>query len=293
MQRSIWIVLICLVVPAVAAPKLYAGHRPTPIFNFIIMEEAAIGDNQGSVTTSTAGVRFEYVEYAFGYQHETYSWGDKHLLPFGNGRDDPWNTFHNLYATADFSGMLNEKWGWFAGGGIGAWFEDDPTSPSIYAGGGVLYSPRPGLTWRFGAAGSYHEVSSLFLPVFDLRYVPRRLDHSEHPDPGLVVNIGLPETAVGYRFNEYITLRVSALLSGGIYELGDDSTVLDRAFVEQTDFRAGVYLTLTPDEDTSIQLSVFRAFNRQWTLYDDNANRLAGFDLEDSMGGAIRFVYTF
>ena len=112
------------------------------------LSEADVEDGPGAFSVSGGGGSFIFGyksnEFRLSYGLESYDWSDRASLPFGDGVSDPWSELHTVGISGRHFGRINDKWNYFAGGGLDWMYEDDMGEPGVraYAGAGYALTPR-------------------------------------------------------------------------------------------------------------------------------------------------------
>lgn len=250
--------------------------------------QADLSGGKGKFAVMRAGATISYSKFTFTYRRRFYDWDDKANLPFGNGRDDPWQDFSSLTLRARHDGELNKAWRYFVVAGAFSSFEKDMAGS--YGGlgmAGVTYVVSPTLQWIFGGAVSYHPVRTRALPVIGINW-------NMGAKKGWSGAVGYPITRLLYRFNPQWALEVGSVgYVRSIYRLADDSTVEREGYLETEHMMAGAGFEYNPAKNCKINLSLRYFFNREMTIYDKDCDNEHNYDVDNSWGGVLSVAYTF
>ena len=251
--------------------------------------EGGAGGGEVSVGHASTGIsyRLERFQFRFGYELRDYSWDEVDLLPFGDGRSDPWDQFHRLSLGARHFGQIDEKWGYFLGGSLNASFEEE-VSGSLGGGvqAGVSYSPSPPWQMSFGAAASFHEVETRVLPLVGLSW-------NQRAESGPSFTLGVPKTELRYRFNPQAALSARFSYENAYYRLADASPVDREGYAEEQDLNGGLYLELSPAPNVHLTVGGLYHFERELNIYDKRGKNKRGCDVDDAAGGVLQVKIEF
>ncbi len=248
---------------------------------------ADVGDGDGQVAVRTAGVSLGCPVATLSYALTSYDWDDVARLPFGNGSDDPWDELHLLHLAADGHGMLDAHWGWFAGGAVGAgWEEELDGSGFLALSGGALYVVDEDLSLRLGLAARLHRVGLRLLPAVGL-------DWRTADAPGFSASVGAPESWLRWRFDPAWAMRLGAFIDGGIWRLKDGSPVADGGYVDNFGIVAALVADWSPLPGLTLSFGPDYHFARSLTVYDDDGDRRDDYDVDPAPGGSAALRWTF
>jgi hypothetical protein len=213
---------------------------------------------------ATGTVKTEYVTLKLSARRDMYSWFDRHRLPFGNGRDVPWEALNRLGLSLKHSGELGGEWGYFASADASASYEKQiDGSLGVSATAGVVWKPSQEWTVRLGAGVVWHRIQSYPIPVVGIEYRSQTVK-------GLDAALGFPYSHVGYRVNEWLGVRLTGEMDYGLYRLASDSGVRRDGYVEFAGYSAGLWAELTPVEAMTLRLGCAWDFQGSVTLYREN-----------------------
>ncbi|MCB2191015.1 MAG: hypothetical protein KQI62_05585 [Deltaproteobacteria bacterium] len=262
--------------PGGLAVNVWAGY----------LAESDVGS--GQVAVASARARVSYAGFSFFYQRSAYYWDDQAGLPFGNGKDDPWETLQVASLGYRRGGKINQDWSWFGRLRVFSAFESEmDDSFGVGAMGGARYRINGQWSLMLGVAGRYHPVESLVLPMVGLSW-------NEHTPQGFSAQIGFPRSSLSYRFSKSLALHLKMIeFNQYTYRLADDSDVEPSGYVKVDDMIAGVQLDYSPMEHLSLEASLSYTINRTFTTYDDDGNNENEQDVDNAMGAMLRLVYRF
>ena len=251
------------------------------------------GDIKGggavSMGQASTGIsyRVERFQFNLGYELRDYSWDEVALLPFGDGRTDPWEQFHRLSLGARHFGRIDEQWGYFLGGSLTASFEEE-ISGSLGGGvqAGFSYTPAPPWEMRLGAAALVHKVGASVLPLVGLSW-------NQRAESGPSFGLGIPRTELRYRFNPQAALSARFSFARDIYRLADDSPVEPKGYVEERDWHGGLYLELSPAPNVRLTAGGRYHFERELNLYGKNGKNKRGYGVDGAAGGILELRLSF
>ncbi|SDB02437.1 hypothetical protein SAMN05660653_00085 [Desulfonatronum thiosulfatophilum] len=252
-----------------------------------------LNGDQGKVSVSHSRVDASYSRYTLSWQTSWYSWQDKHALPFGDARTDPWNDLHSLSLLVDQRGRLSSRWSYFVQGAIRSGFEKQISrSLGIAANGGVIYGWDE--DWSLGLGGyiglaptSRFGFSSTFAMVGP--FVQYR-----HPGAtGFSARLGFPQSELRYTFNPVWSTWLGVGINSGTYRLADNNTVMPRGYVRAKTYTSGIYLDVTPTPSLTIRFGPTYNFGRRLDFYDSGGDKRRGYDLKAVPGLEAGVNWTF
>lgn len=244
---------------------------------------------KGEVGSFSAGVGLSLFKINVDYDYTAFSWDSVNFLPFGNGKDDPWEQFHSINIGMKHSDMFNKNWGYFMALGGSSQFEEQMDGSYGASGfAGVIYViPDTNLTFLAGGGVSYDPLETNFLPMIGIKW-------NGSAKSGFAVSIGVPETYVSYRFSPTTAISLSLDMGeGGIYRLADKSTVEEEGYVEIESMGGKLAFTFSPFELCSVSIGAGASFNREYTIYDQNENEQNEYDLDDTYTGFFSVGFEF
>ncbi len=231
-----------------------------------------VGGYSASVATSLSNLNF-------GYQYLSFGWDQVNDLPFGNGKDDPWEHFHSASVGYEYSEMADKRWGYFAGINVTSQFEKE-ISGSFGATGfaGMVFNiPESNLIFQTGGVLSYNEVEITVMPLVGLEWNPGAKS-------GFSATLGVPATEVSYHYGPMAYVSLGLTMDGGVYRLSDDSTVEKEGYLEVESYSALLALGIELVENCEIQVGGLYLFNRDFTLYNKDGDNERTYGLDEALG---------
>ena len=254
--------------------------------------EAKVEGERGGCAISEGGLSLDYANLNFSYARKSYDWDNPRELPFGNGREEPWNGFQAVGFGLRHFGVVNRKWRYFTGGGLSSAFEDGGSAPvSLRAFGGLTYVGRPGWQVSFGLGLSHHQLYTSLMPMIGLKW--NRGDGPGGGGAGWSLSLGFPETSVAYRFSPAARLRLGLAFDRDLYRLADGNVASPGGYLESQDLMVGLYLDLIPGDRFRLTLGLQHLFGRELTLYDRDERELKTFDLDPAPGAVVNLSFMF
>ncbi len=252
-----------------------------------------LGDDQGKVSISRSRTDLTYSRYTLSWENSWYSWQDHAALPFGDRRQDPWNSLHALSLLVDQRDRLSERWSYFVQGAIRAGFEKQLSrSVGVAANGGLIYFWDE--NWALGIGGfigldptSKFAFSSTFAmagPFLQYRH-PRAM--------GISGRLGFPKSELRYTFNPVWSAWLGLGINSGTYRLADDSNVMPRGYVREKMYTSGIYLDANPTPALMIRLGPTYNFGRRLEFYDSGGGKRRSHDLDAVLGLEASVNWTF
>jgi hypothetical protein len=248
---------------------------------------AEVGDDGGEVQMFESGMELSYSYFTLSVDHLAFGFKDKDKLPFGNGKDDPWEGLTSIGLHGDYHDAFDESWGWFVGGGVGAGFEqelDNSLEGMAYA--GVSYAFTPELMVQLGVGCSLDAVEVGVLPLVGLAW-------RSPGDLGFSASLGMPETSAQYRFGDDLAVRLGLGMTGGLYRLADDSPVAREGYLKLQGYKAGLYVDWSPFSNLSMSFGPECAFGNTFNIYDKDGDKLDDYDQDAAFGGMFSLKYAF
>lgn len=250
------------------------------------LADADVGTGQVSATSVRAQV--SYKGFSFSYQRSDYIWDNVVGLPFGNGKDEPWEALQIASLGYRHNGKINQDWSWFGNLRVYSAFESEMDgSLGVGVMGGVRYRINRQWGLTMGTIGRYHPVESLVLPIVGLSW-------NETTQQGFSAEIGFPRSSLSYRFNPGLALHLKMLgFNQSTYRLADDSHVQPSGYMKVDDLITGLQLEYSPIKQLRLEASVIYAFNRTFTAYNKDGDNETEYDVDNALGGILRVVYRF
>lgn len=259
--------------------------------DYLYWSDSNVEDDKGKFSVSTTRVALGYSHFFLNYQRSFYSWTDKQRLPFGNGVDDPWDHLQSVALGMRFNGAIGQDWRYLASVAATSSFEDDSGPLGVNGIFSFSKSLTDNVRLNFGLTADYHIVETIVLPVLSVSY--NDVGRSGAQKQGFSASIGIPDTSLTYHFNSTVAARLALGYDRRIYKLRDDSPVAREGYVKDRTANAGLYLDLNPVENLSISVGILHSFAHELEFYDRNENKLNDYNVDGSLGGSVRVLYTF
>ncbi|EPR32888.1 hypothetical protein dsat_0329 [Alkalidesulfovibrio alkalitolerans DSM 16529] len=250
---------------------------------------AEFSDDRGkvAVTSGRADISWRFLQLS--YENVSFSWSDKHRLPFGDRRTDPWDSFHHLRLAANHQERIDERWGWFAGAALTSSFERE-MSGSFGAAlrGGASYALDEQWTMSFGAAFFANPVNLRFWPFLAFGF-----DGRDGEGRGFFASLGMPQASLGYGFDKTLSLTLSGGWNSDFARLRDGSPVRPKGYVTARGIHTALLLEWRPVRAFSLALGPTYDFARKYTFYRKNGDRQDSHSLDPALGGRLELRYRF
>lgn len=255
-----------------------------------MISDAEFKDSKGSAQVKTGRLSIKSGGFSFGYMARSYSWRDKHLLNFGNGSDNPWDTLHRLTLGYEHSDEINEDWAYSVAITGSSSFEKEMSGS--YGGalrGGFMYTINDNWQTMFGGRVFTNSIETSIMPYLGVMY-----ENYDKDGSGLFATLGAPSTEVGYAFSESSKLRATFDFDGTTTRLKDESTVARKGYLETSSMVTGLYYDWKPTDAFSMSFGPEYHFGREMKLYNKNGDKIGSTIKQDSaVGGRLQFGYDF
>jgi len=211
------------------------------------------------------------------------------FLPFGNGKDDPWEEMHSVSLGYDHSNMFDHNWGYFFNIGGASEFEKEmeDSFSAMGLGGLICNIPEWRMTFRLGGGTFYNPVETNTVPIIGI-------DWNSRAESGLSFSLGVPTTQIAYRFSPKTDLSIGiGFGEHGMYRLADDSTVKKKGYLETEGMGGILTFTFAPIEGCTVTLGGVANFDREYTIYDKDGDNGRSYELDDAAGGFASIGFEF
>lgn len=246
-----------------------------------------LGDDQGGVSTLSAGGELKYKWAAVSYESTWYDWDDEDELPLGNGSDAPWDRLNRVALTLSENWRLDDSWGIFALGGVSAFYEEEmDDSFAGKVGAGLSWVASEDWMIRFGAMGRLHATGNRLYPMLGASW-------NYAVQEGFFANIGMPKTSIGYRVDPELEYELSVSVIGDAARLANDSVVEESGYVEVWGFAARFGVSWRVIDDLRLDAGPEYRFARRMILYNDDGESRNNYDVGDSLGFGAGVTYDF
>jgi hypothetical protein len=250
--------------------------------------ELETGGEGGSFQVSgvRAGLEIGWLVANYGYR--LYDWEDVSRLPFGDGSSEPWEDLHTAALGFSHDEMVNQSWGYFVRAqGTTAFEEEMDDSFGALALAGVMYNlPEWNMMFRLGAAYSWNEVTSRVFPLVGVNWGGRG-------GSGLSVAVGIPLTAVTYRFSEQMAVRARVGFDSDTFRLADDNPAAPKGYLETEDIGGEIALLYNLSPSMRLTVAGGYLFDRSMTLYDSHGEGGAEYDAEEAATARAQLSFSF
>jgi len=288
---SVFLVLAAagLLFPAIAPAQ---GGRPDNEFEvetfYYSDGDLDTGGDAGSFRVTGARVGLEIGWLVANYGYRLYDWEDVARLPFGDGVGEPWEDLHGGALGFSHDEMVNRSWGYFVRAQATTAFEEEMDDSFGALGlAGLMYGiPEWNLMFRLGAAYSWNEGTSQVFPLVGV-------DWGGRGGPGLSVAVGIPLTAVTYRFSEQTAIRARVGFDSDTFRLADDNPASPEGYLETEDIGGEIALLYNLTPTMRLTLAAGYLFDRTLTLYDSDGEGGAEFDAEEAATARAQLSFSF
>lgn len=237
--------------------------------------------NGGSSSVAVGQTSFKVAGFSFAYENRHYTWDDVSELPFGDGSDDPWSNLHRLSAGWEFKGKIDQDWGYLGGVTLTSAFEEESDDAHGMAlRGGASYKFSENLTGVLGLRVFKNQIRTSLMPFLGLNY-----EQFEKDGTGMFINFGAPSTEIGYVASPASTFRFAYNIDGRTYRLRNDSSVIERGYVETSTMKMGAYYDWKPTKLFHMSVGPEYSFERNLKLYDDDGDRFGDKIKQDEAYG--------
>lgn len=250
--------------------------------------KSSVSPGEASYEASLSEIEIQHGYFRGAYKVFQFDWSG--TLP-GQQRDvPPWEHLMELNLGLGHDGRWGEKvaYSWMLGGQ--AAFEREMSDSVTPLGFGMFqYSLRPNLSMLAGLFASRHpQVRSDYdlVPLLAVHWQPDVL-------PSWQLQVGLPQTSVRWSVTDETTLRVElTTMEGGVYRLENDTNLMEARYVEFDAASVGIHLD-RPVGPVDLSVGVFLPFDRSFTLYDRDGDKLRSFDVERRPAASLTVCYDF
>jgi hypothetical protein len=288
---------------------IYLSGDALPEFEF---------DNTDAKTSLVrSSVSLSLLTLNVGYTLESYSWDKVSSLPFGNGKDDPWDTLQSLSLSGMFGADFNEKLSYIILAGGSASFEEDIDAAYLggVVGSGFVYSWSENLNVILGAAVAYDDFDEMTpLPAGGIEW-------NQDAESGFSASLVFPMQAeirytsaddtfsasadflggsadITYQFSPILGTTLDFSMNGSVYRLDDDSSVIPvgekKAYVETEGFNVGLMLNYSPNSHINLSVGPYYAFSQELSIRDkDDHSLYKKLEADDAFGGKFMLSFTF
>ena len=246
-------------------------------------------NGQGEVESLSSGIGMNLAGVVVAYDYTSFAWEQVNQLPFGDGKQEPWEQLHRLNLGFDHSDMLNGHWGYFLYiGGVSRFEKEMNESYGAEGFAGLIYRiPSWRLGIRLGGGANYSPVKIEPFPIVSL-------DWNTSAQSGFHGAIGFPTTKIGYRFSPKASMSLDFDFGEtDVYRLADNSSVKEKGYLETEGCRAVLSGTCSPIPRCSISVGGGVGFEKEFSIYDENGDNRKTHGLKDNPGGFANIVFEF
>lgn len=246
------------------------------------------GGDAGSFRVTGARVGLEIGWLVANYGYRLYDWEDVSLLPFGDGIDEPWEDLHTAALGFSHDEMVNQSWGYFVRAQATTAFEEEmDDSFGAVALAGLMYNVAEwNMMFRLGAAYSWNEVTSRVFPLVGVNWGGRR-------GSGLSVALGVPLTAVTYRFSERTAIQARVGFDSDTFRLADDNPAAPKGYLETEDIGGELVLLYNLTDTVRLTVAGGWFFDRELTLYHSDGEGGVEYDVEEGATARAQLSFSF
>lgn len=251
------------------------------------LDDAKVGDTDGSVRVFKNSVKINIADASFGYSNWRFNWDNVEALPFGDNINTPLKQIHNFEARMSFPKPINQKWFLLTSVAASTTFEkemSDSYGANIYA--MLSYRIDTEQSFQFGAFANYHPTKTLALPVMSYSYRANERD-------GWQFILGFPVTHLGYYVEKDTLVRFGLMFSQSLVRLADDSVIEKSGYAEAMDYMSNLGVTYSVNKNFKFHADLLYTLAREFTIYNNDAKKVQKDDVENNYGANLRLVYSF
>jgi hypothetical protein len=294
-----------------------------------ILPEVTFDKTDTTFLHTQTGVSLSILTLNFDYMMDYYSWDKLGNLPFGNGKDEPWETLHSLSLSGMYGGEINEKWSWVAIAAGSAAFEKEIGSSYLNStlGGGAIYSLSDKWNLIGGAGVMYTNAPELdFGDLLDdpPEVIPVPVlgaQWNQDAESGLSLSLIFPlEASISYRTFEgalsasadflaqsadityQFTPMFGVTLSGSldnetIHRLADDNVAIPvgtkEGYLQNEGSTLDLMLNVKFSEHMNFKIGPYYMFNQEISIRNKEDKSLQELEADDTFGGEFGLSFVF
>ena len=294
-----------------------------------VLPEITFNKTDATVSHTQAGISLSLLTLNVDYTMDYYSWDKLGDLPFGNGKDDPWETLHSLSLSGMYGGEINERWSWMTIAAGSAAFEDNLDSSLLdgFLGTGALYSLSN--TWNLiGGAGVLY-TNAPELNALDMYGDPQEVtpipvlgvQWNQDAESGLSVSLLFPlEASISYRsFDGALSASTDLLAQAAdityqftpmfgvtargalnderIHRLAEDNVAIPvgtkEGYLHNEGSAVELMLNVTLSEHLNVNVGPYYLFNQEISVRDKDDDSLHKLEADDTFGGTFGVSFIF
>lgn len=273
--------------PADGGPQAGLELRGYHLFN------AGLEDDQGKVAVTQTRADASWSRYSLSWHTNWYSWENKSALPYGDGRNTPWDSLHVLTFMVNHRDQLSPRWSYFVQGAIRSGFEKELSrSVGLAVNGGLVYAWRP--DWTIGIGGFIGaDPTSKFAFSSTFAMVGPFVQYRHPRAPGLSGRLGFPQSELRYTGSPFWSTWLGFGIDSDTYRLADDSTVMPKGYVRERMFTSGLHLDITPTPSLLLRVGPTYNFGRRQEFFDSGGGKRRSHELDATFGVAAMISWRF
>jgi hypothetical protein len=283
--------------------------------------EVQFDNTETTLSHTQTGISLSLLTLNFDYTMDYYSWDTLGNLPFGNGKDDPWETLHSLSLSGMYGGEINEKWSWvvIAAGSTAFEKEIDSSYLNGTLGGGAIYSLSD--TWKLiGGVGAIY-TNAPELDFGDLLDDPSEVipvpvlgaQWNQDAETGLSLSLLFPlEASISYRsfdgtvsastdllaqsanityqFTPMFGVTASGSLNNEtIHRLANDNVAIPigikEGYLQNEGSAVDLMLNVNLSDHLHFTVGPYYSFNQELSVRDKDDDTLQTLEADDTFGG--------
>lgn len=275
--------------------------------------QANIKTCHAGVSSGQVAIKLSAPMLELGYTLTSFTWDKVASLPFGNGKDAPWQQLHQISGQAKYGSDMSKKWSYVVLGKGSVAFEEK-IEDAFFDGAlinGVMYSPSK--TWNLvlGGGVAQNDFETIPLPAGGFQWNPdRRLSVSvifpleakiryTSADEKLSASMDAFESSANLTYKLFPSLEIGLGYTASkdtLYQLAKTSPVepaIGKKYLKTEAQVANVGITYSPFERLTCHLGISYHFDRKFSILDDNEDTLKKFKIADSVGGTFALTYNF
>jgi hypothetical protein len=272
-----------------------------------------IGTGQGGASSRQVEIKLSGSIFELVYVYDSFAWDKIDALPFGTGKNAPWQQLHQISGQVLYRNAIGPKWSYIVLGKMLTAFEDqiedaffDSTLMS-----GVMYSPSK--TWNLvlGGGVTQNDFETIPLPVGGIQWNPgQRLSVSVifpleaklrylSANGKLSASVDAFESSANVAYKLFPSIEIGLNYTAPnetIHQLANTSAVepdVRNKYLKTEAQMANVGLIYSPLKRLICHLGVSYHFDRKLSILDDTEDTLKEFKIADSEGGTFALSYKF
>lgn len=249
---------------------------------------SSVSPGEASYAASLGEIEVRHGYFRAAFKDFQFDWSG--TLPGQDREVPPWEHLSELNLGVGHDGRLTDNlaYSWMLGA-QSAFEREMGESVSPLGLAYVHYSFRPNAAVLAGVFASRHprvRTDYDIIPLLALHWQPEAL-------PALQVQVGFPQMSLRWAFTEDTALRVElSTMEGGVYRLENDTSQKDARYVEFDAASVGIHLD-RPLGPVDLSVGVLLPFDRSFTLYDRDGDKLRSFDVERRPAATLSVRYAF